>query len=261
VNGLKAVIYCFGMSASRYIEYSVALKFLSPKSGQFFLEVGCGHSILPTFWQKLGMETLVLDTNRNALRWQARKSKEMAVTTNVAFLGDARYLPFKDRSIDAVSCISTIEHIPGDDDTKTASEIGRVLKDDGICIMSLPLSQRRESYIRRNWAVGIPPLMQRALTSFLPTILSKFNVDRTCSYFERFFSQEDLDKRIIRPSQCIKEDYLTIRSGRTIKIVHQKIIPTGVLTILEYLVAKFLTTSKQTKNADAIIMKLKKVNK
>jgi len=34
VNGLKAVLYCYGLSASRYIEYAYALQFLLPEVKQ-----------------------------------------------------------------------------------------------------------------------------------------------------------------------------------------------------------------------------------
>jgi len=260
VNGLKAVIYCYGLSASRYIEYAGALAFLLPETRQdnVVLEVGCGHSILPVLWQSLNLETITLDANRDALKWQMRKSKKI---TNVFFhvvLADMRYMPFKNEAISRVSCISAIEHIPGDGDIKATSEIGRILKSNGVCIISIPLSSRGKSYSKTQWTTGIPPALQRLFKFCLPTILCKFGVDRTSSYYERFFSNEDARKRIIKGSRCLKEDYITLRSGHIIKFVHRKIVPTGVLTLPEYLIAKCLTISKRTKKADAVILKLRK---
>jgi len=134
VNGSKAVVYGSGLSASRYIEYASALAFLSPvvRVGDAILEIGGGHSILPTFWQKLKIRTIVLDTNRNALKWQVGKSKELTGTIVDTVMANMRYLPFRDQSIIGVSCISALEHIPDRGDMETASEIGRTLSQRSV---------------------------------------------------------------------------------------------------------------------------------
>jgi hypothetical protein len=91
-------------------------------------------------------------------------------------------------------------------------------------------------------------------------VLTKFNVDRTSHYFERFFSKEDVNLRIVRPSKCVKKDYFTLKSGNLVKCVYQRIIPTGVITPLEFLIAKSLAVSKQMQEADAIMVKLEKTS-
>lgn len=264
LNGPKALIYCFGLSASRYIEYSQALAFLLPgaKRGDLILELGCGYSILPTFWQKVGMETMLLDLNRNALKWQIMKSKKMTNNAPMAVLADIRHIPLRSASISRISCISTIEHIPGKmGDVAATLEIGRILKAGGICVISFPLSPYPQSYIENQWTLGIPPLMQKIFKTCLPAILNALHVDRSKSYCERFFSRQDVYKRIINPLKCVREDHVTLRSGAFLKLVYKKIIPTGVLTILEYFTAKLLKTSKKIQNADAIVLKLKKFDK
>jgi SAM-dependent methyltransferase len=263
INGLKALVYCYGLSASRYVEYAAAFAFLSRsvRQNDTIVEVGCGHSIHPSFWQRLGLDVLIVDTNRDALKWQRGKDNEMANTSFSAVLADMRYLPFGEGSIDGASCISAIEHISDDGDVKAAFEIGRILKDDGVCIVSFPLSSRYRSHFQRHWAAGIPPLMQSLFGFCLPIILRKLRVDRTGSYFERFYSHEDIMKRIVNPSKCVEEDHLALESGKTIKFLHQKIVPTGVFTLLEYFLAKFITVDKNVKGADAIILKLRKQRK
>lgn len=260
MNGFRAILYCYGLSASRYVEYAYALNFLSPKvkEDSTILEMGCGHSILPTFWQRKHSETIILDLNRSALEWQKGMSNKISKTLSHTILADMRYLPFENESIDCASCISAIEHIAGDGDVKAASELGRVLRKDAICIISVPLSLSEKSFSHEHWTTGIPPVIQRLFKPVLPIILGKLGVDRTSSYFERFFSLEDVQKRIIGPSKALKEDQFTLESRQIVKIVHQKIIPTSVITLLEYFLAKFFIIDKKTKTPDAIMLKLRK---
>jgi len=39
----------------------------------------------------------------------------------------------------------------------------------------------------------------------------KSNVDRTGNYFERFFSQEDINLQIVRPSRYIRKNCFTFK--------------------------------------------------
>lgn len=260
LNGLKATLYCFGLSASRYIEYTSALAFLSSElnASDIILEIGCGHSILPMLWAESGVQVITVDISRDALKWQINKSREILKKSLHAVLADGKNLPFKGETISVISCISAIEHVPGNGDIQVAYEIGRVLRPDGLCIVSFSLSPYSNSYSKREWTAEIPPLVKRVFKSFLPIMFNKFKVDRTLSHFERFYSLEDVHKRIIIPSCCIKEDCLTLRSRWVIKFIYERIIPTGVFTPLEFLMAGLLTISKCVKDMDSIILKIRK---
>ena len=260
LNGLRAILYCFGLSASRYIEYTSALIFLNSelKASSIILEMGCGHSILPTLLAKSDLEVVTLDLSRDALKWQINKSRETLNKSLNPVLADGRSLPFKNRSISVISCISAIEHIPGNGDIQASREIGRVLEPNGLCIISFPLSTRLISYSKREWTAEIPHLAKRFSKSFLPIIFKKFKVDRTLSYFERFYGLKDVHKRIIAPSCCIKEDCLALKSGWFVKFLYERLIPTGVFTPLEFVMARFLTVSKCTQDIEAVILKIRK---
>jgi ubiquinone/menaquinone biosynthesis C-methylase UbiE len=260
LNGLRATLYCFGLSASRYIEYTSALIFLNSelKASSIILETGCGHSILPTLLAKSDLEVVTLDISRDALKWQISKSRETLCKSSHAVLADGRNLPFKDASISAISCISAIEHVPGNGDIQAAREIGRTLEPNGLCIISFPLSTRLLSYSKREWTAEIPPLIGRFSKFFLPMIFEKFKVDRTLSYFERFYSLKDVHKRIITASCCIKEDYLALNSGWFVKFIYERLIPTGVFTPLEFVMARFLTVSRCIQDIESVILKMRK---
>jgi ubiquinone/menaquinone biosynthesis C-methylase UbiE len=260
LNGLKATLFCFGLSASRYIEYTSALFFLSSelKTSGIILEMGSGHSILPTLLAESDLEVVTLDIGRDALKWQMNKSREKLNKSLSLVLADARNLPFKNRSISVISCISSVEHIPGNGDVQAACEMGRILEQSGLIIISFPLSTRLVSYSKSEWTAEIPPLIQRFSKSFLPIVFKKLKVDRTLSYFERFYALKDVNKRIIEPSGCINEDCLALKSGWFARFLYERLIPTGVWTPLEFVMARFLTISKSTQDIEAVVLKIRK---
>lgn len=162
INGLKALLYCYGLSASRYVEYSTVISFLSAEvtRGYIMLDLGCGHSAFPILCQNHLSEIVALDQNAIALKWQNRKATKGKRGLHTV-LADMRLLPFKNRSIDAVSSVSAIEHIPGDGDIDAASEIGRVLRTGGVCLISFPLSQSGRTVIKEKWTAGVPRVIHR----------------------------------------------------------------------------------------------------
>lgn len=67
---------------------------------------------------------------------RARKTKEARGIVNVEFVeGNARHLPFEDRSFDLVYCFSSLYHIPKVDEV--IAEIARVLRPSGVCILEM----------------------------------------------------------------------------------------------------------------------------
>lgn len=53
--------------------------------------------------------------------------------------GDARNLPFEDARMDLVTMLDVLEHIPESD--KALREIYRVIKPDGLCVLTVPAFQ------------------------------------------------------------------------------------------------------------------------
>jgi ubiquinone/menaquinone biosynthesis C-methylase UbiE len=173
-------------------------------------------------------------------------------------LADVRYLPFACGSVSGASCISALEHVPADGDIKAAIEIGRILKPKSVWVVSVPLSTDRSGYCKKHWAAEIPSLIQRLFGVCLPIIMRTLNVDRTSSYFERFFSEADVVERIIKPSDCRQEEFATLRSGSFVTSLYRKVIPTGVFTILDYVMAKMLVLNDKIESGHAVILKLRK---
>lgn len=260
LNGLRALIYPYNLTASRYLENSIALDFCKNLNrADLILEAGSGHSIMPTFWEKIGINVIAIDINIEALKWQILKSKRLANRHLQAVLADLRYLPFKEKVFSVVSCISAIEHLPNDNDIKATREMGNVVKTNGFYILSFSLSPYQKSISTNEVGSGIPVFVTKFLGSSLSVIFRKFGIDRTSTFFARLYSLEDVHERLIVHSNCSLYDQMTFRSKSLVKMIHGRIIPMGVLTFIEFVFARaFFIISKSTFKMDAIIIRLRK---
>ena len=116
----------------------VILNFLSSRktSPLKVLEIGCGAGLLCLELAKRGHTVIGTDISRHVLSF-ANALKDQANMDNVSFpLGDAETLMFADRSFDVVICSEVLEHLMTP--AKALSEIRRVLKKDGMAIMTTP---------------------------------------------------------------------------------------------------------------------------
>jgi ubiquinone/menaquinone biosynthesis C-methylase UbiE len=173
INGLKALIYCYGLGDNRYVEYSLALDHLCRGfrgGNDYVLDIGSGHSIFPTFLvQNFGSIPVILDTNPKALKWQIQKSTKITNKNSKIFAvkGSATNLPFKDETFAFISCISVIEHLPGNLDVASSKEIGRVLKPKGDAVITVP-GVGEENAIKESTSLytGIPYIYQAIWSSF-----------------------------------------------------------------------------------------------
>lgn len=130
----------------RYIEYHFAIKNL-PKPPAKILDVGCSGSFFPLLLAAFGYETYGIDIRNypilNKLQFD-----------NFTFVKeDIRKTSFPDSFFDAITAISTIEHIGisgryGEsqdlsDDKKAIDEMKRILKPKGIIILTIPFGKAK----------------------------------------------------------------------------------------------------------------------
>src|SRR5262249_4618269 len=82
---------------------------------------------------------------------------------------DALALPLRDRSIDAVLCLETIEHIPPPTLPAFAAEVTRVLAGDGLILITTPprwrYLLRRDPHFDIRGLLLLPPALQRAVAA------------------------------------------------------------------------------------------------
>lgn len=101
--------------------------------GDNILEIGCGNGYYLSLLNRLGFKISLtgIDNDKMALYDARRFIRDNKV---VLILGDATKLPFKPNTFNKIICSEVIEHVK--DDKKVLREIHRVLKKEGLMVLS-----------------------------------------------------------------------------------------------------------------------------
>jgi len=128
----------------RNVEDAFAVKhgdaFLHPHT--IYLDIGSGSSPVPTFlYQRRQPRTYATELDPVYLTRQHEYMKMLGLRRRDSFMvqrEDATRLSFADGSVNFITAISTIEHIPGKGDTKSMEEFARVLAPGGRVVVTVP---------------------------------------------------------------------------------------------------------------------------
>jgi SAM-dependent methyltransferase len=101
-------------------ELRLLQRLLAPKGGATLLDVGCGTGHFTRGFAELGFDLMGLDTDLAALRFARDRNRARFVA------GDARRLPFADRSFD--HCIAVTSLCFVDDPARAVAEMWRVAR-------------------------------------------------------------------------------------------------------------------------------------
>lgn len=112
---------------------STILSLFHKVNGKLILDVGCGSGAYTYYLSKNGASVCALDLSHSYLL----NAKRVVDDQTAQFLqAEAEQLPFKDEAFDWILCTEVIEHITNPQQLLT--EIVRVLKEKGTCILSTP---------------------------------------------------------------------------------------------------------------------------
>lgn len=148
-----------GLDYYRWIEYPVTAALASVRLDRSqklkVLDVGSLDSILPLLLAQHGSKVLATDINARVgvLRDQAQV---LSVSSLESAIADVRNLPFRDSSFDRVTAVSSIEHVRpvSKGDVDAVREIGRVLKDQCIAVLTVPFGESYSVEVRQHSQLG-----------------------------------------------------------------------------------------------------------
>ena len=99
------------------------------------LDIGCGDGIFSIEPAKIGYSVVGVDLNVKSVNYAKYFSKRSEVKIDF-LVDDASHLPFANESFDIILCSEVLEHIK--DDEGAIREIERVLKQNGLLILTVP---------------------------------------------------------------------------------------------------------------------------
>ncbi len=149
----------------RIIELPFVIQGLaSLKRGAAVLDVGCMESLLPMQLAGLGYHVTGLDFRKYPFFFPGLDLVQ----------ADATKMPLVDRSFDAVTCVSMIEHVGlghyqdpchhPDADADVVREFERVLKPGGLLLLSVPFGVLTTGVVQRTYDAA---RLKKALGAFL----------------------------------------------------------------------------------------------
>ena len=169
-----------GLDYFRFYEYPSFYSALEISRACRVLDLGCGRGLFPLYCavKHPGIRYTTVDIDQSAVDWQRRTAKRLGGLPNLEVChGDSRRLDFTEETFDRVANLGSIEHIPGDGDIQTATEMGRVCQSGGKLLFSIPYS-----------FVG--------------------SEQPSCSHwkgFERRYDDRSIQERLVNPSGCLLE--------------------------------------------------------
>ena len=124
----------FWFSVRRMYIYD-RIKYFSPPPARV-LEIGCGTGYVSSFLSAKGYEVTGCEYFSEAV--------ELAYNNFNITRGDARFLPFKEKSFNVVGLFDVIEHF--EDDVSLLLEAKKVLKSHGLLVITVPAKAELWSY-------------------------------------------------------------------------------------------------------------------
>lgn len=120
------------MAAEHYQRYQFAAQLVK---GKTVLDAACGEGYGSSLLAETASRVTGLDIDKEAVE---QANKKYGVEKLSYCSGSVEKLPFEDQSFDVIVSFETIEHVGEEIQKNFLSEICRVLKKDGVLIMSTP---------------------------------------------------------------------------------------------------------------------------
>jgi len=130
--------------------YSKVWEYANIAAGEKVLDVGCGSGGFASkfgYWNYVGIDLSLSNVEK------AKQDSGLPFA-----VGNALQLPFPDKSFDRIICCEVLEHFVAAEQVRLLWELGRVLKDEGTIVISVPNAYYLWCYI----PYGLFPIKRRS---------------------------------------------------------------------------------------------------
>ena len=110
---------------------------LQPGDGKTVVDVGCSWGRWSIAAAQAGYRPIGVDVHVDALAAAERVAKQLGVRADFV-CGDADHLPFLPESVDTVFSYSVLQHLERSVVCRFFTEVQRILKPGGVCLVQLP---------------------------------------------------------------------------------------------------------------------------
>jgi ubiquinone/menaquinone biosynthesis C-methylase UbiE len=112
--------------------------YLNPQKEDVILDVGCAEGFVTSYFLKAGF-VIGLELSENSLKI----AKQKLGADNVQFIrADATAIPIRASSIDKITVLEVLEHLPIESQQRLCREIDRVLRRGGALIITVPYKEQ-----------------------------------------------------------------------------------------------------------------------
>ncbi|ALI36780.1 putative S-adenosylmethionine-dependent methyltransferase [Candidatus Nitrosocosmicus oleophilus] len=127
-----------GIALNRQIRRSQVVKKSLDRNSTMLLDIGCAEGFTTNFIKNIAETVIGLELNFEYLKIAIKK------VTTVHFLNASiEFLPFREKTFDAVTILEVLEHLPTQLQVDGLREASRVLQSTGTLIISVPYKEQR----------------------------------------------------------------------------------------------------------------------
>ena len=196
--------------------YIFASNFVNNK---IVLDAACGTGYGSNYLSNYATTVYGIDIDNDTIE----KNKRIYNKNNLIFsCGSIYHLPYEDNMFDVIISFETIEHV--DDGDKVLSEFKRVLKSDGILIISTPNKQisfdnkiinpfHKHEYFENEFQELLLGYFKNVIINYQANYLTNIIFNQNLNYESEYFSTDidNLKKGIIEKKDfCINKEYFIV---------------------------------------------------